>query len=107
MLVTISANRSPSPTISSSWAPPNESSAATGSNGDQSDNNGHEAGAAYVFSRTGYSWTQQTYLKASNTDAEDHFDYAVAVFEDTIAVGAPDEDSAGTGINGALADNSN
>jgi len=37
-------------------------------NGDQSDNSAQSAGAAYVFVRTGTTWTQQAYLKASNTD---------------------------------------
>ena len=31
------------------------------------------AGAAYVFTRTAGIWTQQAYLKASNTDAGDRF----------------------------------
>src|SRR5207302_1588638 len=44
-----------------------ESSAATGINGNQNDHSIPEAGAVYVFTRTGTSWSQQAYIKASNT----------------------------------------
>ena len=46
-----------------------ERSNATGVNGNQADNNASVAGAAYVFVRSGTTWTQQAYLKASNTGA--------------------------------------
>jgi hypothetical protein len=74
-------------------------------NGDQSDNGTYVAGAAYVFVRTGTSWSQQAYLKASNTGFEDDFGLAVAVADDTIVVGARDEDSSATGIDGDQGDN--
>jgi len=67
------------------------------------------AGAAYVFVRSGGNWTQQAYLKASNADQGDDFGYAVAISGDTIVVGAPHESSNQTTItNGssASADNS-
>ena len=65
-----------------------EDSNATGINGDQSDNSASHSGAAYVFVRNGTNWTQQAYLKASNTDAGDVFGYSVAVSGDTVVVGA-------------------
>ena len=40
------------------------------------------------------------YLKASNTDDGDHFGAAVAASGSWVAVGAPDEDSAATGVGG-------
>jgi hypothetical protein len=83
-----------------------ESSAATGVNGNQADNSAIEAGAAYVFTRTGATWSQQAYLKASNTDGRDQFGISVAVSGDTVVVGANREDSAATGVNGNQADNS-
>src|SRR5499427_1993298 len=46
---------------------PGEKSAAKGINGDQSDDSIQDAGAVYVFSRTGMAWSQQAYIKASNT----------------------------------------
>ena len=65
-----------------------EDSNATGINGDQSDNSADSAGAAYVFVRSGATWTQQAYLKASNTDVVDGFGGSVAVSGDTVVVGA-------------------
>src|SRR5215471_2586443 len=82
-----------------------EASAATGVNGDQTDNSAYNAGAAYVLVRDGTNWSQQAYLKASNTESEDNFNYA-AISGDTIVVGASREDSSATGVNGNQADNS-
>ena len=84
-----------------------EDSNARGANGDQSDNSSFHPGAAYVFVRSGTTWTQQAYLKASNTppfddgfDNGDSFGVAVAIDGDTIVVGAPYEDSGSRGVNG-------
>ena len=84
-----------------------EDSAATGVDGDQTDNSAMESGAAYVFVRNGTTWTQQAYLKASNTEADDAFGCcAVDVSGDTIVVSGVGEDSASTEINGDETDNS-
>jgi hypothetical protein len=83
-----------------------ESSAATGVNGNQADNTAAQAGAAYVFVRSGTTWSQQAYLKASNTDAADNFGMSVAISGDTAVVGAPGEASAATGVDGNQADDS-
>src|SRR5688572_29931684 len=83
-----------------------EYSNATGVNGNQNDDSLGAAGAAYVFVRSGRSWTQQAYLKASNTDERDFFGQAVAVAGNAIVVGAPSEQSNATGVNGNQADNS-
>ena len=79
-----------------------EASAASGINGNQADNSAADSGAAYVFTRSGGTWVQQAYLKASNAQAGDGFGFAVAVSGDgnTVAVSANFEDSAATGING-------
>jgi hypothetical protein len=82
-----------------------EASDATGVNGDQSNNNAELSGAAYVFVRNGTSWSQQAYLKASNTGAHDFFGDSVSVSGDTAVVGAPEEDSNATGVNGDQNDN--
>lgn len=84
---------------------PFESSNATGVNGDGSNNSAFSAGAAYVFVRSGTNWTQQAYLKASNTESNDNFGTSVAVAGDTVVVGAPLEDSHATGVNGDDTDN--
>ena len=87
---------------------PGEDSAATGVGGSQADNSAAYTGAVYVFVRAGGVWVQQAYLKASNTDAEDQFGGSVSLSADgnTLAVGAPGEDSAATGVGGGQADNS-
>ena len=83
-----------------------ESSNATGVNGDQANNSAYQSGAAYVFTRSGGTWSQQAYLKASNTGADDNFGFSTAVSSDTLVVGALGEDSKATGVNGDQADNS-
>jgi hypothetical protein len=83
-----------------------DDSVASGVNGDQADNSATNAGAVYVFVRNGTTWTQQAYLKASNTDASDSFGAALALSVDTLVVGAPEEDSSATGVGGDQADNS-
>lgn len=85
---------------------PREDSNATGVNGNQGNHGLFRAGAAYVFTRSGTVWTQQAYLKASNSGDSDEFGTAVAVSGDTIVVGAPEEDSNATGVNGNQANNS-
>ena len=49
--------------------------------------------------RSGTTWSQQAYLKASNTGAGDYFGSSVAVSGDTVVVGATGEDSSTTGVN--------
>lgn len=82
-----------------------ESSAATGLNGDQTDNNATSSGAAYVFRRAESSWQLEAYVKASNTEAQDFFGSHLALGEDTLVVGAPGEDSAARSGHGDQADN--
>ncbi len=65
-----------------------------------------QAGAAYVFTRSGTTWTQQAYIKASNTGEAgasadsfgdgDQFGVSMTLSDDgrTLAVGAITEDSA-------------
>lgn len=83
-----------------------EDSNTTGVNGNQNDNTAIDSGAAYVFVRSGTTWTQQAYLKASNTGAGDAFGAAVSIYGDTVVVGATGEDSNATGINGTQANES-
>ena len=84
---------------------PQESSSATGIGGDPTDNGASKSGAVYLFVRSGTTWTQQAYVKASNTEAGDGFGYSVALSGDTLVVGAPFEASNSTGINGNEDDN--
>ncbi len=63
-------------------------------------NAAHNSGAVYVYTRTTGTWSQQTYVKASNTGAEDNFGNSVALSSDgnTLAVGALQEEGGSTGI---------
>jgi len=79
---------------------PYESSSASGINGNQSDTSMPNAGAAYVFERVGNTWSQDSYLKASNTGAGDEFGGSVAIHGSAIVVGAIREDSNATGVDG-------
>ena len=85
-----------------------EQSNASGINGNQADNSADYSGAVYVFTRSGTAWTQQAYVKASNTAAGDQFGEIVSLSGDgnTLAVGTRLEDSNATGINGNQTDNS-
>jgi hypothetical protein len=80
----------------------NEKSNAIGINQNQADKSAFGAGAAYVFTRSGTTWTQEAYVKASNTSAIDQFGWCVSLSADgsTLAVGADMEQSSATGING-------
>lgn len=61
----------------------------------QEDDTQMNSGAVYVFARSpAGGWSQQAYVKASNTEAYDDFGYSIALSGDgdTLAVGAPGED---------------
>ncbi len=94
-----------------------EASASKGINGNQNDDSIPQAGAVYVFTRRGTTWSQQAYIKASNTGEAgtdgnfgdgDQFGFSVSLSDDgnTLAVGANAEDSGAKGINGDQNDNS-
>lgn len=94
-----------------------ESSATKGVNGNQNDDSIPQSGAVYVFTRTGTTWSQQAYIKASNTGEAgvgdqfgdgDQFGFSMTISDDgnTLAVGAITEDSTGSGINSIQTDNS-
>jgi hypothetical protein len=83
-----------------------ESSNATGVEGEQNNDDAKESGAVYVFLRSGSTWTQQAYIKASNTEGGDLFGFSVALDGDTLAVGAAYEDSNATGVGGEETNNS-
>lgn len=91
---------------------PEERSNARGINSDASNRDAYGAGAAYVFTRSGGTWSQQAYVKARNTPAKvetcsrldvvgtfffpctpQHFGFSVSLSADgnLLAVGAPEE----------------
>lgn len=93
-------------------APQEDSLQTTITNGStaSSDNSMLNSGAVYVFKRTGSSWAQEAYVKASNSNASDAFGKSVAVSADTLVVGAIGEASNQTtitnGTSSASANNS-
>jgi hypothetical protein len=82
-----------------------ESSNATGINGDDSNDLSLHSGAVYVFHKATSTWSQQAYLKSSNSDAGDKFGAlgALDVSDDgnIVAVGAPEENSLIKGTAGS------
>lgn len=77
---------------------PEEGGSSVGVNGPDDDLS-PRSGAAYVFVREGTDWSQQAYLKPSNTGVSDSFGDSVTIEDDTIVVGAPDEDGSASGVN--------
>jgi hypothetical protein len=79
---------------------PFEDSSATGID-TEPDELATDAGAVYFYARSAGTWSQQAYVKASNTGAVDHFGNSVALSGDgnTLAVGAQLEDGSGTGVS--------
>ncbi|MES2737885.1 MAG: choice-of-anchor D domain-containing protein [Verrucomicrobiota bacterium] len=67
---------------------------------------GDASGAAYVFTSTAGVWSQQAYLKASNTGSGDQFGQAVAIEGDLLLVGADGEASNSPGVGGTQSNNS-
>jgi hypothetical protein len=53
-----------------------------------------ESGAAYVFDWSGTSWTEEAVLTPFDGSGAIQFGYSVAIYEDTIAIGAPGEQEA-------------
>ena len=57
--------------------------------------NGNYSGSAYVFIRTGTTWTQQAKLLASDGAQNDNFGFSVSLSGDNAIIGAPwDDDNA-------------
>lgn len=92
-------------------APGEDSNLSSVSNGStaSSDNSSTSSGAAYLYRRTGTTWSQEAYIKASNVDANDKFGSSVSISSNSIVVGAHIESSNQntiTNADTASADNS-
>lgn len=72
-----------------------EDSNAKTIDGDGSNNDLQDSGAAYVFVRRGENWEQQAYLKPTDPLTQDYFGLSVAISGDTIVVGAVRSDFLG------------
>ncbi len=65
------------------------------------DTEGAAAGAAYIFTRSGTTWTQDKKIVASDAQASDFFGYMVVIDGDTVVVGAQNEDTVGSNAGAA------
>jgi len=61
----------------------------------QDDDRGNNSGSAYVFSRSGTLWSQQSKLTAADGAGGDDFGWSVSASKDTAVVGARREDGGG------------
>ena len=61
------------------------------------------AGAAYIFTRSGTSWSQEAKIQASDAEASDQFGKSVSISDDgnTVLVGAWQEDTGGSNAGAA------
>ena len=61
----------------------------------------NKAGAAYLFSLSESSWTEQNLVRARNKESNDRYGFEVSMSDDgsTFAVGATGEDSNATGTS--------
>jgi hypothetical protein len=80
---------------------PFEGSSATGVEGNETLDDAAGSGAAYIYRRSDDTWSQQSYVKASNTGADDAFGTSIALSSDAAAlvVGATGEASASSDHN--------
>ena len=86
---------------------PGEKSAAIAIHGNNLDNTATDAGAVYMFSKSGDSWAAGNYVKAPNTDSGDAFGSTLDIDAsgDALLVGAAGEDSDDTLLSGSLSNN--
>jgi hypothetical protein len=67
------------------------------------DTGGSSAGAAYIFTRSGSTWTEQAKIQASDKQADDRFGYKVSISNDgnTAIISAYLEDTGGSAAGAA------
>jgi hypothetical protein len=65
------------------------------------DDGGTDSGSAYVYTRSGSTWSFQQKLAASDAAAVDRFGHSVAVSGDTLVVGAYADDDGGSASGSA------
>ena len=77
--------------------------AVFGAKFDDDDINGVKSGSAYVFVRSGTTWSQQAKLTAADGEPGDEFGYSVALAGDTVVVTANADDDDVNGIDSGSA----
>jgi trimeric autotransporter adhesin len=85
---------------------PLERSCSTGVNGDPANTGCTQAGSAYIFNETNGVWSQSAYIKPAHTTAGARFGWMLDLSSDgkTLVIGAHQEGSCSTGINGDATD---
>ena len=73
--------------------------AVIGANRDN--DSGSNSGSAYVFVRSGTTWTQQQKLTAADAAAGDYFGWSISISGDTAVVGAYQDDDGGSNSGSA------
>lgn len=68
---------------------------------DREDTGGLSAGAVYIYTRSGTTWTEQQILHASNPRENDYFGGHVSLDGDTLAISATGEDGTADLVTGA------
>ena len=76
----------------------NGDTVAVGARNDDSGSN-MDQGSAYVFARSGTSWSQQKKVSANDGVAGDAFGSAVAISDDAVFVGAQADDISASGVD--------
>ena len=65
------------------------------------DSGGSDAGAAYIFEKSGSTWVQTQIIQASDAQKNDKFGQDVAISGTIAIVGAPEEDAGGSNAGAA------
>ncbi len=73
--------------------------------GNQVNNLSGTAGTAYVYTQNGSIWSQLANLGAVHADVDDRFGHAIVIADNTVVVGAANEDSNATVIDGDQGNN--
>ena len=70
-----------------------DDSNASGVNGNQFNEGAPNSGAVFVYVKSGGTWVQQAYLKASNPAASNSFGSSLALDGDTLVIGSTGQDT--------------
>ncbi len=62
----------------------------------KNDDTGRDSGSAYIFARSGASWTEQEKITASDATGSDYFGHSVSINGNTAIVGTPGDDDLGS-----------
>jgi len=86
---------------------PGESSTGLGLSEPQDEDGSSDSGAVYVFFRASNAqWEQRAKIKSSNSEADDKCGARLAMDNETVIFGTPEEDSSAVGSNGDEQNNS-